>query len=116
MAGLTVGGTDFECEAFSEGVPRYRGEIMTAFDNTLRSSISSEKRQIQATTSPVSKTKYEAMQSALANGASVTVTGDLLLGDSLTMKGTVTYALVGLGSADAGYNHNYRLQFNLAEA
>lgn len=115
MASLTIASTDFECTAFSEGAPVPRGEILRAFDLTARSSISAEKRTIQATTSPVSKTKYDAMQSAFALGATVTVTGDLLLGDSLSMKGTVAYSLVGIGTADSGYNHLYVLTFTLTE-
>lgn len=116
MAGLTVASTDFECVSFTEDAPRYRGEILVAFNNTLRSSISSEKRVIRATTSPVNKTKYEAMQAAFANGASMTVTGDLLLGDSLTMKGTFSASVTGIATADAGYTHVYSITFTLAEA
>ena len=115
MAGLTVAGTDFELTAFEELEPRTKGQLVPTFDNTLRSGIHSEKRRFRATTSPVSKTKYEAMQTAFANGASMTVTGDVLLGDSLTMRGRLTYSLAGVHTADAGYNHVYSLTFSLEE-
>ena len=116
MPAFTLAGTSYDITAFEEGVPRQRGEIMTAFDNTLRSSISSEKRTFTATTAPLSKTKYEAAKTALANGASATLTGDVLLGASVTVRGTVRYALVGTGTADTGYFQQYVLTFNLAEA
>lgn len=116
MAGLTVAGTDFECEAFEELEPITKGEITRTFNNTGVTTISSEKRRFRAVTSPVNKTKFEAMETAFANGASFTVSGDLLLGDSVTCRGRFTATLAGIGTADAGYNHVYRLAMSLEQA
>ena len=117
MAGITLASVDFECPegGFRELPPITKGELVRTFDKTLTSTISAEKRKFQITTSPVSKTKYDSMQTAFANGASMTLTGDLLLGDSVTVRGAVSYSLVGIGTADAGYNHLYVLSFDVEE-
>jgi hypothetical protein len=116
MAGLTVAGTDFECESFEELEPLTKGELTRTFNGTGVTTISTEKRRFRAVTSPVNKTKFEAMESAFALGASFTVTGNLLLGDSVTCRGRFTATLAGIGSLDAGYNHVYRLTFMLEQA
>lgn len=115
MAGLTVAGTDFECESFEEMDPLTKGEITRTFNGTGVTTISVEKRRFRAVTSPVNKTKFEAMESAFALGASMTVTGDLLLGDSVTCRGRFTASVAGISTADAGYNHVYRLTFLLEQ-
>lgn len=116
MAALTIASTDLNVSEFEELPPRRRGDITVSFANTLRSSVSSEKREFRTVTSPVNRTTYQAIQAAFTNGASATVTGDVLLGSSLTCKGTVGYSLVGIGTADAGYNFLYTLVLNLREA
>lgn len=116
MAALTVAGTSLPVAEFTEGVPRQRGAVTPAFNNTLRSSVISEKRQFTVVTAPVDNTYWTAMKSALADGADVTVTGDLILGASLTMKGTVAAQLVGTGQNVSGYPFVYVLTISLQES
>jgi hypothetical protein len=104
MAALTLGGTSLAVMEFEELEPETKGELVTTFDKTLTSTISSEKRRFRVVSSPVSKTVYDALETVFANGASFTATGDVLLGDSLTCRGRISYKLVGIGTADAGYN------------
>lgn len=115
MAGLTIATIDFEVRSFEEVEPRIRGEITPSFNNTLRSSISSQKRNFRGVTASFNKTKYDAIVAAIANGATVTVTGSVLLGASLSCKVTATYALTGIATVDAGYNHIYVASFTIAQ-
>lgn len=116
MAAFSIAGNTLPISSFEELEPRRRGEITVAFANTLRSSVSSEKRQFRVVSTPVNNTLATTIRTALANAATVVVTGDVLLGVSLNCKGTVTYALVGIGSLDAGYNFVYVLTLMLMEA
>lgn len=115
MAAFTLASTSFGIEEFEELEPVTKGELVETFDKTLTSTISDEKRRFRAVSAPVSKTVYDAMETAFASGASFTVTGDLFLGDSLTCRGRVSYRLVGIGTADAGYLFNYRLTMTFQE-
>jgi hypothetical protein len=115
MAALSIAGTALNVVQFEEMEPETKGELITTFDKTLVSTISDEKRKFRVVTAPHSKTVYDAMQSAFANGASFTATGDLFLGDSLTCRGRVSYALVGLGTSDGGYLWNYVLTLTFQE-
>jgi hypothetical protein len=116
MPAFSVAGTTLAIEQFEELEPVTKGELVETFDKTLTSTISDEKRRFRVVSAPVNKTTYDAMETAFANGASFTVTGDVLLGDSVTCRGRISYSLVGIGTADAGYNFHFVLTMTLQEA
>lgn len=115
MAALTIAGTDLHITAFEEMEPETKGELVATFDKTLTSTISDEKRRFRAVTVQSSKTVYDAMQAAFANGASFTATGTVLLGDSLTCRGRISYALAAIGASDGGYLHQYVMTLTFQE-
>lgn len=105
-----------EVTDFQETAPIKVGETARAFAGGARSSVRAEKRTFTATTPPIGKTEYDALLADCALEADVVVTGNCLLGASLTCKVRPTYKLVGVGTAVAGYNFTYAVTLAIEEA
>lgn len=115
-AGLTIA-TDhnFEVESFQETTPLNVGEVSRSFNGTFRSSVRSQKRTFQAVTMPYGKSTYDALAAHIANDTSVAVTGNCLVGASLTCVVRATYDLVGIGTAEDGYTFLYKITLKIEE-
>lgn len=116
MAGLSIASHDLEVTSFTETAPINVGEASRAFAGGARSSVRTQKRTFQATTAPYSKTTYDAIVGHVANDTPVSVSGSCLVGATLTCLVRVTYDLVGIGTADAGYNFLYVMSLAIEEA
>ncbi len=116
MSTFSVAGQVLGITRFVENEPIDVGETTRAFAGGARSSVRAQKRTFTATTSPQSKTVYDALLAACAKDADVTVTGDVVFGVALTCKVRLTYDLVGIGTAVDGYTFLYVLTLTIKES
>lgn len=100
-AGLIVASIDLEVQSFDEVPRRERGEVMAAFSNKLRSSVSASQREFTAVTAPVSTTVRDSVNSAIANATPVNVAGDIL-GTTIQCIVQATWSLLP-GTTTAGF-------------
>lgn len=116
MAGLVIGATSLDVVSFAEGAPVLVGETTRAFSGAARTSVRAGKRTFRAVSGNYGKTTYDALRAACANETPVSVSGDCLVGATLTCLVRLTYDLVGIGTAEDGYNFLYRITLDLQEA
>jgi hypothetical protein len=99
MPGLIIDTTiNLEVQSFQELEPRQRGQVIPAFNNSLRSTVSDGKRNFQAVTEPLSASERDALRTAIANSIPVDVAGDCLEGDTVECIVTATWDLFGTDS------------------
>lgn len=110
MAGLTIDAISLEVQDFTESEPRVRGEDMEAFDNTLRSSVSSSQREFTAVTAPVSASVRDALNAAIENSTPVDVAGDCLESATVECIVKATWQLFGVGSSSFEFVATLRMR------
>lgn len=85
MAGsITIAGTDLYCTDGGEGDPILIGEESRSFSGTLRNSVRGQKRTFSGVSSPTAEATWDTLRAAVDNGEQVTVSGEILSGDSIT--------------------------------
>lgn len=112
---LVIDGTPLGVVQFRENEPRRKGSVFPTFNNSLRSNISSEKRQFTVTTAPLGKTDFDAAREAASMGAAVLMHGTLLHDELLEVRASVASEHVGIGAEEEGFLHLSAVTLSLGE-
>lgn len=89
LAGVTV---PTSVSGVQEGAIEQIGSESRAYAGNLRSTVRGQKRNWSVTTRPLTSTEESNIRSAIATGAFVTMSGDLIGGASLTVSATINSA------------------------
>lgn len=84
MAAIIIAGVTLSCSDGGEGDPLFVGSEEAAFAGNLRNSIRGQKRTFSGTTAPTLAATWDTLRAAIANRTHVTVSGEILSGDSIT--------------------------------
>lgn len=84
MSAITIAGTALECSDGGENEAILIGEESRAFAGNQRSSVRDQKRIFTFVTAPTVEATWDTLRAAVANRAQVTVSGQILSGDSIT--------------------------------